>query len=175
MRILLHICCGPCSIIPVQRLRQENITIYGYFDNPNIHPYQEWRKRKETLEKYALDIGLEVIYRNDYQMEDFLRAVVYREAMRCQYCYALRLEQAARVARKGKFDCFSTTLLVSPYQKHRLIKEAGEAAGEKYGVPFYYADYRPDYQEGVRISKERGMYRQPYCGCVYSEKERYAK
>ena len=175
MRMLLHICCGPCATYPVQYLRGEDITIYGYFDNPNIHPYREWLKRKETLAKYAEEVGLQVIYNENYQMEAFLQAVVHREAQRCRYCYAMRLEQAGRVARKGKFDCFSTTLLVSPYQNHPLIKETGEAVGEKYGVPFYYADFRSGYQEGVRLSREMEMYRQQYCGCIYSEKERFYK
>ena len=173
MKILLHVCCGPCAIIPVEHLRRDGFSVYGYFDNPNIHPYTEWLKRKETLGEYASDIGLEVIYNNNYQMEAFLQAVVYRETQRCRFCYALRLEQAARVARKGKFDYFCTSLLVSPYQNHQLIKESGEAAGEKFGLPFYYADFRSGYKESVRQSKERGMYRQSYCGCLYSEKERY--
>ena len=175
MKVLLHICCAPCATIPVQYLRREGMTIYGYFDNPNIHPYTEWARRKETLEAYAGDTGLDVIYNNNYQMEIFLQAVVHRETQRCRYCYAIRLEQAARIARKGKFDFFSTTLLVSPYQKHQLIKETGEAIGEKYEVPFYYHDFRPGYPDSVKESKEREMYRQSYCGCIYSEKERYCK
>jgi len=173
MKMLLHICCGPCSIYPVQYLRERGMDIYGYFYNPNIHPYTEFNKRKETLEKYAGEIGLNIIFNNEYQLEEFLQGVVHREAKRCQYCYSLRLNQAARVAKKGDFDCFSTTLLVSPYQKHDLIKEIGEAIGDKYGVPFYYADFRRGYREGASRSRELGMYRQQYCGCIYSEKERY--
>jgi len=175
MKMLLHICCGPCSIYPVQYLREKGMDIHGYFYNPNIHPYTEFSRRKETLEKYAGDIGLNVIFNNEYQLEEFLQGVVHREAKRCQYCYFLRLDQAARVAKKGGFDSYSTTLLVSPYQKHDLIKEIGETIGDKYGVPFYYADFRSGYREGANRSRELGMYRQQYCGCIYSEKERYCR
>ncbi|MDF9408690.1 epoxyqueuosine reductase QueH [Pelotomaculum isophthalicicum JI] len=175
MKILLHICCGPCSIYPVQQLRETGMDIYGYFYNPNIHPYTEFERRKETLEKYAADIGLNVIFDNNYQLEEFLQGIVHRESKRCQFCYSMRLSQAARVARKGEFDYFSTTLLVSPYQKHDLIRETGEAIGDRYGVPFYYADFRNGYREAVGLSKKLGMYRQQYCGCIYSEKERYCR
>ncbi|OPY58127.1 MAG: hypothetical protein A4E55_01113 [Pelotomaculum sp. PtaU1.Bin035] len=173
MKMLLHICCGPCSIYPVQYLREKGISIYGYFYNPNIHPYTEYNRRKETLEKYAGEISLNMIFDNEYRLEEFLQGVVYREANRCLICYSMRLNQAARVAKKGGFDCFSTTLLVSPYQKHGLIREIGEAVGNKYDILFYYADFRPGYREATVLSKEIGMYRQQYCGCIYSEKERY--
>lgn len=147
--------------------------VYGYFFNPNIHPYTEYVKRKETLEKYAGEIGLNMIYDSGYDMEEFIRGVAYRESQRCRMCYTLRLGQAARVAKKGGFDCFSTTLLVSPYQKHEMIREMGQAAGDECGLPFYYADFRPGYREATARSREMGMYRQQYCGCIYSEKERY--
>lgn len=170
---MLHTCCGPCSIYPVDFLRDKGMEIYGYFFNPNIHPYTEFIRRKETLEKYAAEIGLNMIFDDDYRLEEFIREVVHRETRRCQVCYAMRLEQAARVAKKGGFDCFSTTLLVSPYQKHELIRDIGLAVGDKHGVPFYYADFRPGYREATARSRELGMYRQQYCGCIYSEKERY--
>lgn len=173
MKILLHICCAPCSIYPVQELKEKGMDVYGYFYNPNIHPFTEFEKRRATLEKYANDIDLPVIYDNDYQLEEFLQRVVYRETDRCQFCYAMRLEQAAKVARKGRFDYLSTTLLVSPYQKHDMIKEIGASMGNKYNIPFYYADFRAGYREGAARSRDLGMYRQQYCGCIYSEKERY--
>lgn len=175
MKILLHTCCAPCSIYPVEYLRDKDMDICGYFHNPNIHPYTEFVKRKETLEKHAAGTGLKVIFDHEYYLEDFIREVAHRESRRCRFCYAMRLEQAARVAREGGFDCFSTTLLVSPYQKHELIREIGEAAGEKHGVPFYYADFRPGFREAAERSREMGMYRQQYCGCIYSEKERYCR
>ncbi|MGQ9824775.1 MAG: epoxyqueuosine reductase QueH [Desulfotomaculales bacterium] len=173
MRLLLHICCAPCSVIPVDYLKEKGYDLDGYFFNPNIHPYLEWRKRKDALVEYARDIDLKLILDEEYRMEEFFRAVTYREDSRCRFCSSLRLRRAAALAREGGYDGFTTTLLVSPYQKHELIREAGKAAAAEYGVPFCYFDFRPGYREGVRRSKEMGMYRQQYCGCLYSEKERY--
>lgn len=115
-----------------------------------------------------------MIYAAEYPLEDYFRQVVYREGERCRFCYALRLRQTARVAKKGNFGAFSTTLLVSPFQRHDLIREAGEAAAAEVGLPFHYEDFRPDFRDGVRRSRELGMYRQQYCGCVFSERERFA-
>lgn len=175
MKMLLHTCCAPCSIHPVDVLRSGGMDVTGYFFNPNIHPYTEFLKRKETLEKYAAEIGMPVIFEPGYNLEEFLRGAVYKESERCRVCYAMRLDQAARKAKAGGFDCFSTTLLVSPYQKHELIREIGRAAGDKHGVTFHYADFRPGYREAAAQSRKLGMYRQQYCGCIYSEKERYYK
>lgn len=172
-RVLLHICCGPCTIYPQRYLREQGYELHGYFYNPNIHPYQEFQRRLETLETYAGEIGLPLIADRDYEMEDYLRQVVFREGERCRVCYSIRLRRAAAVAQRGKFDFFTTTLLVSPFQKHDLIREIGEAVGREMGVPFLYVDFRPGFKEAVAESKERGMYRQQYCGCIYSEKERY--
>jgi len=173
MKVLLHTCCGPCTIYPLDYLREQGHAVYGYFFNPNIHPFTEWQRRRETLENYAAAKDCKVIVDAEYRLEEFLRMVVFRETQRCRFCYALRLRQAARVARKGQFDAFCTTLLVSPFQKHELIREIGEAAGEEYGIPFLYVDFRPGYREATARSRELGMYRQQYCGCIYSEKERY--
>ncbi|KJS17367.1 MAG: hypothetical protein VR69_05325 [Peptococcaceae bacterium BRH_c4b] len=175
MKMLLHTCCAPCTIYPLDRIREEGIDVTGFYYNPNIHPYTEWVRRRETLEEYAGEKNFKLITDEEYQLEEFLRAVVHRETERCAHCYAMRLCSAAAVAVRGKFDYFSTTLLVSPFQKHDLIREIGEAVGKEYGVPFYYADFRPGYKEATARSKELGMYRQQYCGCIYSEKERYCK
>jgi hypothetical protein len=156
-------------------LRESGHLIYGYFYNPNIHPFTEWQKRKDTLLEYARDNDFKVIVEDDYDLEGYLRELVHRETVRCRFCYAMRLRRAAQVARRGKFDAFSTTLLVSPYQKHDLIKEIGSAIAEETGVSFYYDDFRPGYREATEISRSLGMYRQQYCGCIYSEKDRYYK
>lgn len=173
MKILLHACCGPCSIYPVSHLRQEGHDLRAYFYNPNIHPYTEFRKRLETFSQFAEKENLPLIVDEEYQLEEFLRQAVFREGERCRVCYRMRLYRAAQVARKGNFDAYTTTLLVSPFQKHSLIKDIGTAIGEEMGVPFLYQDFRSGYKDAVRISKEAGMYRQQYCGCVYSEGERY--
>jgi predicted adenine nucleotide alpha hydrolase (AANH) superfamily ATPase len=173
MKMLLHTCCGPCSIYPIEYLKEKGMEIQGYFYNPNIHPYTEYVKRRDTLLEYAAGIGIPVICEEDYPMEEFIRKVVHRESERCRECYAMRLEETAKAAKGGGFDSFTTTLLVSPYQKHELIRTIGEEYGQKYGVPFYYVDFRPGYRKATARSRELGMYRQKFCGCIYSEKERY--
>ncbi|MDP3283984.1 MAG: epoxyqueuosine reductase QueH [Desulfobacterales bacterium] len=175
MKILLHICCAPCSIYPVKILRSEGMNPAGFFYNINIHPYTEYIKRRDALAQYAKLTGLEVIFRDDYDLEGFLRATVFREANRCAFCYFERLNAAACYAKEAGYDSFTTTLLYSIYQKHDMIKEIGESAGKSAGIPFYYRDFRPGWKEGVNESKRLELYRQKYCGCIYSEKERYLK
>jgi epoxyqueuosine reductase len=173
MKTLLHICCGPCSIYPVKIMRAETADVTGFFYNNNIHPYTEFMKRREALEQYAKIIKLEVIFRDDYDLEGFLRSTVFREANRCAYCYHNRLQATALYAKNAGCDSFTTTLLYSIYQKHDLIKEIGESVGKSAGIPFLYRDFRKGWREGVDESKILGLYRQKYCGCIYSEKERY--
>ena len=175
MKILLHICCAPCSIYPVKTLRSDGMNPTGFFYNNNIHPYTEYVKRRNALAQYGKLINLEVIFRDDYDLEGFLRATVFREANRCELCYFDRLNATALYAKEAGYDSFTTTLLYSIYQKHDLIKEIGESAGKSAGIPFYYHDFRPGWKEGVSESKRLEQYRQKYCGCIYSEKERYLK
>lgn len=174
-KILLHICCGPCASFPVPQLREEGFDLMGYYYNPNIHPYTEWVKRKEALQNYAAAVDLKVLYDEDYDPAQYFQAVSHREARRCFYCYQLRLEKAAQIAKKGKFDAFSTTLLVSRYQRHEWIQALGEAIGEKYEIPFLYRDFREGFQQTGVLAREMGLYRQQYCGCLYSEVERYRR
>ncbi|MFH2121775.1 MAG: epoxyqueuosine reductase QueH [Pseudomonadota bacterium] len=171
--ILLHICCAPCTIYPLRILRGEGNEVCGLFYNPNIHPYLEYRRRLDTLTSYAGQEGLTIIGEETYPLDAFFRQVVFREEERCRHCYQLRLTYAARIAKRGRFDAFSTTLLYSRYQKHDLIREIAAGVAETHGIPFFYRDFREGWSEGVRVSKEIGMYRQPYCGCIYSERERY--
>lgn len=175
MKILLHICCAPCSIYPVKTLRKGGMIVSGYFYNNNIHPYTEYKKRLDTLVQYTKHIDLEVIYRDDYDIESFLQKIVFREKNRCAVCYYERLNTTAVYAKENKFDSFTTTLLYSIYQKHDDIKVIGESVGESIGVPFYYQDFRTGWKEGVNESRRLELYRQKYCGCIYSEKERYLR
>ena len=145
----------------------------GFFYRHNIHPYTECIKREDTLKSYAASIDLRVIYQEGYELENFIRNVVFRESNRCAYCYHDRLRSTALVAKRGKFDYFTTTLLYSKFQKHDEIKLMGEAVGKSVGVKFFYHDFREGWKQGVEESKQLGMYRQQYCGCIYSEKERY--
>jgi len=173
MKILLHICCANCAIYPLERIKEKWDETVGYFFNPNIHPYQEYQKRLDTLKKYSEEVGLKVIYQDEYLLEEFLRNVSHRVEERCEYCYSIRLEATAREAKKNQFDQFSTTLLQSAHQNHTLIKETGERIAQEIGIPFYYEDFRPGWRKGVDVSKAMGLYRQQYCGCIYSEKERF--
>lgn len=173
MKLLLHICCAPCAIYPLRRLRESGHEVMGFFHNNNIHPYTEYLRRQDTLVQYASDIDLKLILSETYDMEGFLRAVVFRESERCRYCYYDRLRTSALIAKRGKFEAFSSTLLYSKFQKHDLIRSVGQAVGREIGIPFWYEDLRMGWQEGIKMSKAVGMYRQQYCGCIYSEKDRY--
>ena len=182
-QLLLHICCGPCSIFPLQFLQTqpEQFAITGYYYNPNIHPYKEFTRRRDTLQTFAEQKDLPLVIDERYLLEEFLQNALTAmadgngAAKRCQMCYEIRLRQTAIYAKEHKFDFFTTTLLVSPYQQHELIRTVGEQIGKELGVPFLYYDFRSGWQEGVKISRELEMYRQPYCGCIFSEKERYYK
>jgi len=173
MNILLHVCCANCAIFPVKVLRERNHRVTGFFFNHNIHPYQEFQRRLETVRDYAARVSLEMIWREDYLLEDFLANTAPRPLDRCSYCYRSRLEETARLAAEEGFEAFSTTLLYSRYQNHDMIVREGEALADRYGLKFYYQDFRTGWREGIDISKAMGLYRQQYCGCIYSEKERY--
>ena len=173
MKVLLHICCAPCTIYPLQVLQAEEYEVFGFFFNPNIHPYQEYRRRLETVQQFAEHAPLKVIYRDEYDVIAFLREVVFRELQRCHYCYHLRLDAAARLARKSRMHGFTTTLLYSKRQKHELLRQIGEEVGRRHGVPFIYRDFRQGWKKGIEKARALGLYRQAYCGCIYSEQERF--
>lgn len=147
----------------------------GFFYRHNIHPWSECRRREETLRDYAGKIDLPVIYQKEYDIETFLQNAAFRETNRCLYCYHDRLKTTALLARRGRFDFFTSSLLYSKFQQHEVIKSMGEAIGKSVGLPFFYHDFRVGWKEGVDMSKRLNLYRQPYCGCVYSEKERFYK
>lgn len=174
--LLLHICCAPCSLYSWQALQEKGYDVYGYFFNPNIHPYREFSKRKETLRLLAEEEGKPVFIDERYLLEDYLQRVadVGRDPeKRCPLCYEMRLEETARRAVEKGMKGFSTTLLISPYQKHELLKEMGEKIAQKHGLQFVYEDLRSGFRESMRLAREKDLYRQGYCGCIYSEKERY--
>jgi four helix bundle protein len=175
MKILVHICCANCAIYPLERIGEKGGGVVGYFFNPNIHPYQEYQKRLDALRQYSEKVGLDVIYRDEYLLEEFLKNVSHRVEERCQFCYSFRLESSAREAKGRGFDAFSTTLLQSTHQNHARIKETGERIAQEVGIPFYYEDFRRGWRRGLEVSKSLGLYRQQYCGCIYSEKERFCK
>ena len=178
MRLLLHTCCAPCSVYCIDSLREEGIEPTVYWFNPNIHPYKEWDMRLKTAKEFAEKVDMKIITDENYMLRDFLKKALMAESVengRCRMCYTWRLEQAAKFAAENGFDSFTSTLFYSIYQQHDLMKETAEFFAEKYGVSFYYEDFRTGWQEGTDISIDLGLYRQPYCGCIFSEEERYSK
>jgi hypothetical protein len=173
MRILLHICCGPCALYPLRTLRSAGHEVTGLFYNHNIHPYREYVLRRDAAVRMAELEQMPLILHDDYDLEGFLANVASEPELRCSYCYASRLRATAQTAAEKGFDAFSAALLYSRYQKHDEIRELGGQIGREFGIAFHYDDFRPGWQEGIRLSKELGLYRQQYCGCIYSEKERY--
>jgi len=173
--ILLHACCGPCSTYVVNRLQEQGMEVSAFWYNPNVHPFREHQRRLEAMELFARAVDLPLIIDEGYDMLKYFQAVVGHERERCPDCYRMRLSRAAEVASRRGFDAFTTTLLISPYQKHELIYELGGELGREWGVGFHYEDFRPGFREGHRLSRELGLYHQGYCGCVYSEWERYGK
>lgn len=174
-KTLLHVCCAPCSVACIESLRAEGIEPTGFWYNPNIHPVTEYRARRDTLIEYAKSINMELALIDDYGLREFVKNVADNIEGRCEYCYRVRLEKAAEYARDNGFDSFTTTLLISPYQNHEMIIKTAEEAAEKYGVKFLYRDFRPYFREGQTKAREMGFYMQKYCGCVFSEEDRYIK
>jgi predicted adenine nucleotide alpha hydrolase (AANH) superfamily ATPase len=173
MRILLHTCCGPCALYPLRTLRATGHNLTGFFYNHNIHPYQEYVRRRDAVVQMSEQESLPLIMHDDYDLEGFLAHVAAHPEERCSYCYASRLRATARTAAEEGFDAFTASLLYSRYQKHDEIRKLGEDIGNEFGVAFFYQDFRIGWQEGIKLSKDTGLYRQQYCGCIYSEKERY--
>jgi predicted adenine nucleotide alpha hydrolase (AANH) superfamily ATPase len=174
MRLLLHICCSPCLCVPLEELKKDGIEVEGFFYNPNIHPLLEFRRRMKSVKVYQETSSMPIHYCEDYGLNEFLDTIKHHDApSRCADCYRMRLTAAARHARANGFDAFSTALLFSARQKHELLKEAGEEAASREGIPFYYVDYRHLYDESREMARKKCLYLQSYCGCIFSESERY--
>ncbi|MBL7157346.1 MAG: epoxyqueuosine reductase QueH [Candidatus Omnitrophica bacterium] len=173
MKLLLHACCAPCAIYPVREAKKENLSVTGFFYNPNIHPPSEYFKRKRETETYFKSEGLELVS-GDYDVRTFFDNV--REGKiapaRCAACWGMRLEKTASFADQNGFDMFTTTLLGSPYQDHEIIKGICEDLSEKTNQNFYYKDLRAGFKAAHKEAKEKGIYCQNYCGCVFSIVER---
>jgi predicted adenine nucleotide alpha hydrolase (AANH) superfamily ATPase len=152
MKLLMHICCANCSLYPLKSLRFKDIMVTGFWMNPNIHPYTEYRERLESVQRLEKLWDLRVEYVDHYGLKEFLRSVVHHEDSRCRYCYSIRLDETARTARKMNCDGFTTSL----------------------SITFFSEDFRPGWNDAMKLSRQLGLYRQKYCGCIYSEMERYA-
>lgn len=174
-RVLLHCCCAPCSLSCIDPLRAEGIEPTAFWYNPNIHPWKEYQARRDCLTQYAPSIGMALVVREEYGLRDFVRHVAGDIEHRCAFCYEHRLEETARYAAGHGFPAFTTTLLASVYQDHDGIAAAAERFAEQYGVAFLYRDFRPNFRAGNQRARELGFYMQKYCGCVFSEEDRYQK
>ena len=173
--VLMHTCCAPCSLSCIDPLRAEGIEPVAFWYDPNIHPWKEYQARRDCLVQYASTIGMAVRIQEEYGLRTFVKAVADDMDQRCTYCYAHRLEVTAQYAAQHGFPAFTTTLLSSLYQNHEKIAKAGRQYAQQYGVTFLYRDFRPNFRDGNKRAKELGLYMQKYCGCIFSEEERYQK
>jgi predicted adenine nucleotide alpha hydrolase (AANH) superfamily ATPase len=171
--LLLHVCCAPCSTVVQESFREEGWAVTAFFHNPNIHPWSEWKRRLDAVTAYTGQMEIPLESDLSYPLEENLKLLL-GAALRCRACFAERLRATAVKAAALGIGNFSTTLSVSPYQDQELIAATGESAAAATGTVFVYRDFRNRYQESVRLSRELGLYRQPYCGCVMSERDRYA-
>jgi predicted adenine nucleotide alpha hydrolase (AANH) superfamily ATPase len=177
MKLLLHICCAPCSTEAIERLCQEH-DVTGFFFNPNIHPTEEYEARLRELEKFSKVRGFEFYRGQQGSGRWFEKTRGFEKAPeggeRCRICYAIRLEETARLAAKRGFDAFTTTLSISPHKDAKIINEIGMAVEKRFGVKFLMADFKKKngFKKSVELSKAHGLSRQDYCGCVYSQKDK---
>jgi len=166
MKLLLHCCCAPCSIASVSNLRSDNIEPQLFWYNPNIYPLTEYNSRFDCLKGFAASEKLKLTSINE-GVHEFLDGTE-----RCEKCYVIRLEKTASFAAQEGFSAFSTTLLISPYQDHETIKRTGKEMAEKYGIEFFYRDFRPFFRESQNAARAKGYYMQKYCGCIYSKEQK---
>lgn len=169
--LLLHFCCGPCATYPLSALATA-YNLQGYFTNFNIHPYREFKKRLIEAQKTAKHYQVPLIVADNYPLIDFIKGALSAEN-RCLFCYQVRLSQVAAKAAELNIPYFSTTLSISPYQKLDLIEFAGVQAQKKWGVEFKFFDFRPFFAQSRSLARTLKLYQQGYCGCIFSEKERY--
>lgn len=173
MKVLLHICCAPCLIYPLERLREEGFEVKGFFYNPNVHPFSEYKNRREAVENFSRSVDIEFAY-PEYLPAEFFQAANLKEVNpgRCLACWTLRLKKTAKAAKEMGCDYFTTTLLVSPYQDQELLKRIGSNISKEEGIAFHDEDFRPGFRQAHTLAKKQGIYCQRYCGCIYSEIER---
>ena len=176
MKLLMHTCCAPCSVYCIESLRNEGIEPTLYWYNPNIHPYTEHKARRDTLKEYAKSINVQAIFHEEYGLKEFCKNTIDDLENRCSnYCYKVRLEQTVKYAKENGYDSFTSTLFVSTYQKHEELKQICEELAKQYEINFVYRDFRVGFRQGQAKARELGLYMQKYCGCIFSEEDRYSK
>lgn len=174
-KLLIHICCAPCAVFPLKKILATETEVTGYFYNPNIFPNKEFQSRLDCMKTLAGELSVNVKYFDNYDPAIFLRGTLRADAKpiadneRCEYCYFIRLAKTVETAIENNCTAFTTTLLYSKFQKHELIKGICESLASKNSIRFYYEDFRDGWKEGVRLSRQMGLYRQNYCGCVFSK------
>lgn len=173
-KLLVHVCCAHCAAYTVDYWREQGYQVGALWYNPNIHPYTEHQHRLESTQSLAQEMKVPLTIIGGYDMIEYFRRVAGHEAERCRHCFDLRLAKTAETARENGFDAFTTTLLISPHQQHDIIRETGNNIAGEQGPEFLYADLRKRYADSRHLTKPLNLYRQQYCGCVYSEWERYA-
>jgi predicted adenine nucleotide alpha hydrolase (AANH) superfamily ATPase len=163
-------------IYPLERLKEKGFEVTGLFYNPNIHPLSEYKNRMQAVKDFSATVNILIEY-PEYNPKEFFQAVNLREAhrVRCSICWSERLAKTAKAAKEKGFDCFSTTLLVSPYQNQEVLKKIGKDVSIETGIDFYYEDFRPGFKESHDKAHKMGIYCQKYCGCIYSEIEKHEK
>ena len=171
-KILMHVCCASCFVAPYQELKNHYQIVALWF-NPNIHPFAEYKNRLMSVRKYCAKEGIELIEKDDYGLGWYLKEHNMSSMDRCSLCYRDRFNFTAKAAKEKGYDFFTTSLLYSKFQMHDTIKEQCDLLAEKYEVEFYYNDFRNLWEEGKKLAKENHFYRQKYCGCIFSELERY--
>ena len=174
MKLLMHTCCAPCSIYCIETLRSEGIEPTLYWFNPNIHPYMEYKSRRDCLKEYAKNININAIFEENYGLDEFCKEAVKDLKSRCtNYCYPVRIKKTFEYAKENGYDAVTTTLLYSIYQNHDFIKELMEKYSKEYNIEFLYRDFRIGFWEGHQKAHDLGLYMQKYCGCIFSEESRY--
>ncbi len=171
----MHLCCANCAVYPIQRVQSKGIYVEGLWFNPNVHPYKEYEARLGSVKRLEELWKFKVHVNDHYGLIEFLRNTAFKEAYRCQYCYNIRLEATAKRAMELGVEAFTTSLLVSPYQDREMILEIGRMMAARYDIEFYEEDFREGFYVGRRQGRDMGFYQQKYCGCIYSEVERYGK
>ena len=174
MKLLMHTCCAPCSVYCIDSLREEGIEPTLFWYNPNIHPYSEYKNRLECLKDYSKKVNVNVIYEDEYGLDEFCQETVKDLDARCvNYCYPIRLRKTFEYAKEHGYDAVTTTLLYSIYQNHNYIKNLCEKLSKEYNIEFLYRDFRVGFWVGHEKAKENCNYMQKYCGCIFSEESRY--
>lgn len=183
-KLLMHACCGPCFTYIEHDLKENGLKLEdgsymkvdytACFYNPNIHPKVEYERRKEAFETLCKLKEVDYVTLDEYNLNEYVKYVVLnvgegkKYKVRCEYCYYMRLKKVFEYAKENGYDIVSTTLTISPYQNHEIIKEVGKRLEKEYGVEFLYVDYREHFREGQKMARDLGIYMQKYCGCVFS-------